>query len=148
MACARNSVHHETTSHRTQKEAVRYLKGSILNWYPDVRGDIVDIKEAAEYISKNTESYTWSAHSKSFTFLKNQVDYSNATIAGIVTYKNGEQIGGHVVVITGYYISNEDNDINYYDPADGTFNTCSYSEFCDGYIRDRQYEATCYNNES
>lgn len=31
VACARNSVHHETTSHWTQKEAVRHLKGSILN---------------------------------------------------------------------------------------------------------------------
>ncbi|MDE5993994.1 MAG: hypothetical protein K2G60_00625 [Oscillospiraceae bacterium] len=79
--------------------------------------------------------------------MKNEIDDSNATIACVGYYNNNIRTGGHAVVITGYYISNEANDINYYDPADGTFNTCSFSEFCNGYVYGGLYDQTCYNNE-
>lgn len=68
VACARNSVHHETSNHRTQKAAVMHIKGTILDWYPDEPGTIAEIEEAAEYISKDTESYTGVSSTYSFSF--------------------------------------------------------------------------------
>lgn len=148
VACARNSVHHETSNHRTQRAAVMHIKGTILDWYPDEGGTISEIEEAAEYISKDTESYTGVSATRSFSFLKNEVELSNATITCAGYYNNNVRNGGHAVVIIGYYISGSNNYIVYHDPWDNTSNTCLYSEFCDGSYNGRRYDYTCYNSEN
>lgn len=50
----------ENLPERTQRDAVRYLKGTLFNSYPNVSGNFNDIKEAAEYISMDTLEYTTS----------------------------------------------------------------------------------------
>lgn len=149
VACARNSVHHETSSHRTQKEAVRHIKGTLLNWYPNETGTILEIEEAAEYISKDTEAYTGVYQTLEYRILKSEVEYSNATIACVGYYNsNNVRTGGHAVTIAGYYLSDTDEYINYHDPLTGEFNTCEFSRFCNGEIYGGIYDQTCINNEA
>lgn len=149
VACARNSVHHETSNHRTQKAAVMHIKGGILNWYPNVKGTIADIEEAAEYISKDTESYTSENAKFAFSKFKEQVEYSNATIACAALYdSDGERVTGHCMLVIGYYISGNNNYLVYHDPANNSTYTCLFSEFLNGSFNGKKYEATCYNTET
>lgn len=149
VACARNSVHHETSNHRTPKAAVRHIKGSLLDWYPDEAGSITEIEEAAEYISKNKESYTGLNAVYSFTGLKKEVDQKDATITcGGYYNSNNVRKGGHAVVVIGYYISGKDNCVIYHDPSNNVTYTCPFLEFCDGTYNGRRYDQTCYNNET
>lgn len=73
-ASAENSVRYEMKNPRTQKSAVNKIKGTTKEAYPNVGGTLSDIKKAAVYISRNTESYFNSSLSrssvKSFDFLK------------------------------------------------------------------------------
>lgn len=148
VASARNSVHNETDNHRTQKEAVRHIKGTLLNWYPNDTGTISETEEAAEYISKGTEEYSVVNGAVTFQFLKSEVDNHNATIVGYSFYNGTERIGGHMVVITGYCVIGNNNQVVYYDPGDGISHTCSYSAFCNGSYNGGIYNATCYNTET
>lgn len=149
VASARNSVHYETNNHRTQKAAVLHLKGSVLGeWYPNVFGNISDIEDAAEYISKDNESYTGANVTGTFLFLKGQIDYRNITIACAGYYNNNVRNSGHAVVITGYHTLAGKNHIVYHDPLDNQTYVCLYSQFCDGSYNERIYDQTCYNNET
>lgn len=147
-ASARNSVHNEMENHRTQKAAVMHIKGTLLNWYPNEPGDIFETAEAAEYISKGTEDYCGENGAAIFQFLKFEVDNHNATIVGYSFYNGDKRIGGHMVVITGYYIMGNSNYVVYYDPEDGLSHTCLYSDFCDGSYNGGIYNATCFNTEN
>lgn len=150
VASALNSVHYETKNHRTQKAAVLHLKGSLLGeWYPNVRGSISDVEDAAEYISKNTEEYTGINVTCSFSFLKKEIELDNVTIAGLGYFnEDGERTGGHAVAIIGYRVVDGNNVIEYYDPWDGSINLRAFVVFCDSSYEGKEYVATCYNNES
>ena len=149
VASAHNSVHYETKLHRTQKAAVKHLKGTSTEPYPNLPGTVSEIEQAAEYISWNREYYISSYSAKNFDFLKRQVDLDNVTIASAGYYNNNNvRTSGHAVVITGYYISNNNEySIVYFDPWDEISYTCTYTEFCNGAFNNRRYDATCYNME-
>lgn len=148
-ASAFNSAQYETKLHRTQKSAVKHLKGTSSDPYPNLTGTISEIEQAAEYISFKLENYYGSSGTRSFDFLKNQVDLDNITIASAGYYNNNIRNGGHAVVITGYYISsNNEQSLVYFDPFDGISYTCTYTEFCNGSYNSRRYDATCHNTES
>ncbi len=72
------------------------------------------------------------------------------TIASAGYYNdNNIRNGGHAVVITGYYISaNNEQSLVYSDPWDLTSHTCTYTEFCNGTYNSRRYDGTCHNTES
>ena len=148
VASALNSVHYETSSNRTQKAAVMYIKGTVLNWYPNEGGTIAEIEEAAEYISKGTENYTGTDSETPFVFLRNEVNYNNVTIICAGRYSGDVRTGGHAVAVTGYYTSGTEEYITYYDPMTGSNKTCSYSELCNNAVSGGRYDKTCFNNES
>lgn len=152
-ASAENSVRWERSITRDQYDAVKKIKGIvIINPYPNVGGSIADIKKAAEYISKNKESYSKTALStssgvKSFEFLKNEVKNSDVTIlVGGYYDSKGKRNGGHVVTCTGYSISGNSNVLTIYDPWDGSTSNVKYSYFKDGF-GSRKYDGTVYNAE-
>lgn len=144
VACARNSVRFERSILRSQKSAVRKIKGKVVN----TTGTITEIEEAAEYISYGNEDYDAIERTLSFINLKSQVKRGNVTIACAGYYDSqGNRNRGHAVVITGYLENAENNYINYFDPLDGVSYMCSYAEFCDGSFNKRKYDFTVYNNE-
>lgn len=149
-ASAFNSAQYETKLHRTQKAAVKHIKGTSADSYPNKPGSISEIKRAAEYISFSRENYYGASISYSFDFLKNQVNLNNVTIACAGYYDNQNvRNGGHAVTITGYYISESNAcSLVYFDPWDGVSYTCTYIEFCNGSFNNRRYDGTCYNLES
>jgi len=144
VASARNSVRFEKTILRSQKSAVKKIKGSVI----DRDGTITEIEQAAEYISYGTEDYDAIEKNLSFSNLKSQVKRGNVTIACAGYYdSNNKRNGGHAVAITGYLENAQNNYINYFDPLDGVSYMCSYAEFCDGSFNKRKYDFTVYNNE-
>ncbi len=144
VACARNSVRFERTILRSQKSAVEKIKGDVVN----ETGTINEIRRAAEYISYDNEDYVAIKKSFSFENLKQQIKRGNITITCCGRYnQNGDKIGGHAVVVTGYLENEQNNYIYYFDPFDGVSYTCSYTEFCNGTLNNMKYEATVYNNE-
>lgn len=149
-ASAENSVRYEMSNPRTQKSAVNKLKGTSKNAYPNVGGTLSDIKKAAEYISRNTESYFNSSLSrssvKSFDFLKKEVSSGNVTILVGGYYNGSTRNGGHAVTMIGYDVTGGKNYLQIYDPWDGTIKKCTYSNFKSGF-GNRQYDGTVWNVE-
>lgn len=133
---------------RTQKDAVRHIKGSLLNPHPNVGGSIYDSRDAAEYISENTEDYIATESKKSFTFISEQLYSSHLVITGAGYYSSGVRNGGHATVLVGWSKANGTNQITYYDSATGTRETCSFAAFCNGTYNGRCYDQTCYNSGS
>ena len=115
-----------------------------------VGGTLSDIKKAAVYISRNTESYFNSSLSrssvKSFDFLKKEVSSGNVTILVAGYYNGSTRTGGHAVTMIGYDITGGKNYLQIYDPWDGTINKCTYSNFKSGF-GNRQYDGTVWNQE-
>ena len=149
-ASAENSVRYEMKNPRTQKSAVNKIKGTTRDAYPNVGGTLSDIKKAAVYISRNTESYFNSSLSrssvKSFDCLKKEVSSGNVTILVAGYYNGSTRTGGHAVTMIGYDITGGKNYLQIYDPWDGTINKCTYSNFKSGF-GNRQYDGTVWNQE-
>lgn len=144
VACARNSVRFERLILRSQKSAVKKIKGSDI----DDGGSILEIEEAAEYISYGNENYTGVKEKFSFDNLRKQLDRENITITCMGDYdRNDFRWGGHAVVIIGYIVGTNGRYIYYVDPADDSSHICSYESFCDGSYNNLKYDYTCYNNE-
>lgn len=114
-ASAENSVRYERKTKRTQKDAVKKIKGFFLNPYPNMQGYPIDIKNAAEYISFGTENYSCVKHQENFNFLKRQVHIKNVSIVTYGIYKGKGKIGGHAVAVIGYNDNMEE--IQIYDPS-------------------------------
>ena len=148
VASAINAVHHEMENPRSQYTVVRQIKGTATNWYPNEGGTIFEIEEAAEYASKNTESYTGVEATRSFNSLKNAIkNNDNAVVVCSGYYVQNVRNGGHAVLIDGYAINTNGNYVQYFDPWDGTSHICTYESFCDGTYNGRIYDYTCYNTE-
>jgi len=144
VACARNSVRFERLILRSQKSAVKKIKGSDI----DAGGSIFEIEEAAEYISYGNENYTGVKKKLSFDNLRKQLDRENITITCMGNYDGNDfRWGGHAVVIIGYIVGTNGRYIYYVDPADDSSHICSYESFCDGSYNNLKYDYTCYNNE-
>ena len=130
---------------RTQWDAVFYIKGWLLETHPNVTGSIYDSKLAAEYISNYTESYISSQTTKTFSFLSEQIYNDHPVIVAAGYYSStGTRNGGHATLIIGWSKTNG-NKIVYYDPLTGTYETCTFTAFCNGSYNGRQYDQTCYN---
>ncbi len=142
-ASAENSVLYERNITRHQKDAVKYIKGGILNPYPNVGGTAKDTKDAAQYISNYTENYGYIEEKQTYSFLKSQIDRQNITITMAGYYKNNERTHGHATIIVGY--NDENRYITYFDPSDGKKYTCSYISYCDGSFNGRKFDMTIYN---
>lgn len=152
-ASAENSVRWEMNITRDQYDAVKKIKGTpIFDPYPNVGGTLADMKNAAEYISKNTESYCKTALSpysgvKSFLFLRDEVKEGDVTIlvAGYYDSK-GNRNGGHAVTCTGYSTVGNMDKIYIYDPWDGSTSVIQYGFFSNGF-GSRRYDGTVWNAE-
>lgn len=143
-ASAENAAKWEVSTTRTQRDAVKYLKGSLLNQYPDVTGTMSDACRAAEYISNNTLSYQ-SASRMSFAFLCEQVFNSHPVMVGSSYYYSGVYSGGHMMLVVGWTTYNNTETIVYYDPWNGGSRvSCTYDDFCNGTINNLRYEETGY----
>ena len=142
-ACAENSVMYKRKISKTQRDAVRYIMGKLLNPYPNKTGDIKDIKDAAEYISDYQESYTYIVSQKKYSFLRQKIQEGTITIAVLGYYDGEVRKNGHAVIITGY--DDQYNKITYYDPQKGMTHTCYYNAFCTGVYNGGVYEGTVYN---
>ncbi|MBE5890172.1 MAG: hypothetical protein E7282_04290 [Lachnospiraceae bacterium] len=151
-ASAENAVQWEMKISRHQKDAVRKIKGSIFNKYPNVGGSLSDTVKAAEYISENKEDYACTKLSttdaKPYSFLKREIqDYSNVIVLFGGYYDGNERTGGHAITCHGYY---EKNNVKYlwiYDPWDGgDERKLPYSQLVNGY-GGRRYDGTVFNME-
>lgn len=152
-ASAENSVRWEMSITRDQYDAVKKIKGTpIIEPYPNVGGTLADIKNAAEYISENTESYSKTALSqyrgvKSFLFLRDEVKNGDVTILVAGYYDSeGNRYGGHAVTCTGYSTSGDISQIYIYDPLDGSTSLVKYGYFSNGF-GSRNYDGTVWNAE-
>lgn len=144
-ASAENAIIWEGSSSRTQWDAVKHLKGTLFEPYPNVSGSIYDSASAAEYISNNTETYTAVQAKKTYSFLGQQIENRHPIIVGAGYYNSsGSRNGGHATLIIGYRIDGIEG-ITYYDSLTGTTETCTYAQFCDGSYNGRKYDQTCYN---
>lgn len=101
------------------------------------------MRDAAEYISKNTEDYTAVSSTKSFNFISEQIYNYHPVLAGTVC-----DAYGHAVLIVGWDKSSGTQSITYFDPGDGSYRTCTYAEFCNGSFSGTSYVETCYNTAS
>lgn len=146
-ASAENSVLFEKKITRHQKDAVKEIKGFFPNYYPNCMGGIKDIKEAAEYISKGTENYSYLNEKRPYTFLKKQVYCDNVTIVGYGYYQGKERNTGHYVSVIGY--NDNGQKIIYFDSANGKTITYSYNKLTDGTLKTGKfsikYDQTVYN---
>lgn len=147
-ASAENAIIWEMSPTRDQWDAVYHIKGWLLNPYPNVSGSIFDSRDAAEYISKNTEEYIATESSKSFAFVSEQVYNSHPVINGAGYYSSGVRNGGHATVIVGWSNATGTNRITYYDSITDTRETCTFTAFCNGTYNSRRYDQTCYNSGS
>jgi len=145
-ATAENAIKIECNPSRNQWDAVNELKGSWFDSYPNISGSISDSESASEYISDYTEFYGSTKSAFSFGFLVNEIEINNGIELAAGYYYGSSRNGGHIVLMIGYDTSDGD-DIIYFDPWDGTYNTCLYSSFCDGDYNGRKYDQTAYNNE-
>ncbi len=144
-ASAENAIIWEGASGRTQWDAVKYLKGTFLDPYPNYSGSIYDSAAAAEYISNNTETYTAVEAKEAYSFLGQQIWDRHPVIVGAGYYdSSGNRNGGHATLIIGYTFDGIE-EITYYDSLTGTTETCTYTQFCDGSYNKRKYDQTCYN---
>lgn len=145
-ATAENAIIWEGSPTRDQADAVRYIKGTLLNPYPNEGGSLNDMRNAAEYISKNTEEYTAVATVKNFSFISEQIYNEHPVLAAAGYYNAGVRTGGHATLIVGWDISTGAQRITYFDSIDGKYHTCSYAAFCNGSFNDRIYDGTCYHS--
>ena len=143
-ASAENLVIWEMNPTRTQWDAVKYIKGWVLNWYPDTTGSIYDSAYAARYISNNTKNFSASETCKSYEFIREQIYNSNPVIVGAGRYSSGVRVGGHATLIIGWSKLNGKNYITYFDSALNDDLECTYEAFCDGTFNGRRYDQTCY----
>lgn len=145
-ASSENAILWEMSPTRDQWDAVRFIKGSANDLFPDVSGSIEDSAVAAEYISNYTEDYVAIESKKSYTFLCQEIYDSHPVINGAGYYNHDdERDGGHATLIIGWSTANGSQDIIYFDPDTGTVETCTYAQFCDGSFNERKYDQTCYN---
>lgn len=152
-ASAQNSARWEVNTSRDQYSAVRKIKGSWWNPYPNVGGSLEDMENAAEYISEGTEEYERTKCSttsgvKSFEFLRNEVRNLDVTIV-VGGYYDADQnrTGGHACICIGYSIDDAGQEyLLIYNPWDGTRSKVLYTTFLNGY-GSRQYDGTVWNVE-
>lgn len=147
-ASAENSVRYERKINRTQKDAVKKIKGWVLNTYPNIGGTTKDIKEAAEYISKGKENYSYVKRQESYNFLKRQIHIQNVSVITYGYYKDNDKKGGHAVAVIGY--NDDTGEIQVYDPAvNGGKKWYSYKKLKNGDLffdgLKAKYETTIFN---
>ena len=129
----------------TQWDAVRYIKGSFLDLYPDTGGTIFEAGAAATYISNNTEFYSSSETTKTYSFLKNEINSNHPVIVSSGYYSGGLRTGGHDTLIIGWAEYNGEENVSYFDPDLCSYEVCTFSSFCDGSYNGGMYEFTSYN---
>lgn len=146
-ASAENSVRYERKIKRTQKDAVKKLKGWLLNPHPNIGGNAKDIKEAAEYISSGKENYSYLNKQETFNFLKRQVHIKNVPIIIYDYYKGKQKTTRHAVAVIGYNDANDS--IRVYDSDDGQKHWYDYKTLCNGKIKinklNAKYSSTIFN---
>lgn len=145
-ASAENAILWEMTPTRDQWDAVRFIKGSADDSFPNESGSIYESALAAEYISNYNEDYTAIESKKSYDFLCQEIYDSHPIINGAGYYggTNNRQ-GGHATLIIGWSTASGNQEIIYFDSATSTVETCTYAQFCDGSFNTRKYDQTCYN---
>lgn len=146
-ASAENSVRYERKINRTQKDAVKKLKGWLLNPYPNIGGTAKDIKEAAEYISSGKENYSYENKQEDFNFLKRQIHIKNVPIITYGYFKGKERIDGHAVAVIGY--NDDKGTIEIYDSSNGKTKWYNYKKLSEGKLEigdfKAKYETTVFN---
>lgn len=146
-ATAENAIIWEMSPTRDQADAVKKIKGSLLNPHPNESGTIYEMRDAAEYISNNTKSYTATNSTKSFNFISERIYKHHPVLTGAGYYNgSGTRTGGHATLIIGWDTSTGTQRIVYFDPNDGSYKTCSFADFCSGSFNGREYDQTCYNS--
>jgi 3-deoxy-D-arabino-heptulosonate 7-phosphate (DAHP) synthase class II len=127
-----------------QWDAVYPIKGSS---YPNVGGTLADSVNASEYISGNTEDYSYSSYARTFLFISNEVALHSNFVELAAGYydSNGNRTGGHMVAMNG---EDDSGTLEYLDPWDNTHYQCKYTAFCNGSFNGWRYDVTVYNMES
>lgn len=132
---------------RDQADAVRNIKGSLFNPYPNVGGSLEDICNAAKYISNNTKTYIGAHEAKSFSFISEHIYNRHPIIACVGYYDDaGTRTGGHAILVMGWDTSTGVQQIKYFDPGIGTYVICPYAGFCDGSFNGSKYDKTSYHS--
>lgn len=134
-----------TNSTLNQWNVVNKIKGTILNPYPDVPGDIYDMSQGCKYVSLGTTFY-YGNKALGPGEIKDQIFiYTRPFVAGINYYWNGYITGRHAIVIKGYNDSNFS--VNYYDPETGADKWVTYAPliYGGGFSPDGKYEASVWS---
>lgn len=149
-ASAENSVRGSISGvTRTQEDAVREIKGTVNNPYPDTTGSLEDMDRAAEYISDNRLNYGYTPLSttngvKTYSFLRLEINASQIPILDVGYYSNGLRTGGHAVVMVGYSSSDSVFMLYYIDPKNNARYGCTYEQFKNGYCQGGNYDGTVW----
>ncbi len=149
-ASAENSVRAVRTPTHSQKEAVKKIKGTVINPYPNKGGTVQETADAAEYISNYKLDYFGVSTALSFSALNRQNAYGYAPVIIGGNYTD-IRTGGHAVILVDCYTIGGTQFIQYYECD--KFNAiggeglrrCSYNDFCNGRYNGRIYDQTVYN---
>ncbi len=131
VACAENINKWNGSAFRTQRDAVKEIKGNTLIPYPNVTGSINDTKRAAKYISNNTVSYVSSSNVLTYFGICDRIYNDQPVIAGGIKFMP-EGLAAHMVLLTAWYTGNGTNRLSFFDPETGLYEDCIYEEICTG----------------
>lgn len=149
-ASAENSVRAVMKPAHTQKEAVKKIKGTAINPYPNKGGSLKEIANAADYISNYNLDYYYVTTALTASALKryNANGYAPVLVSGEYT---DIRAGGHAVILVDCYQSVGGYTIEYYEcdqfnaKGGAGYKYCSYERFCNGDYNGRIYDGTVYN---
>lgn len=128
--------------YRSQADIVSYIKGSNIN----ETAPIAETTRACQYAAKDTRSFAYQMMAWRWEALRDHIDKGKVVVLSAGYYQNNIRKGGHLVVLTGWAMSEATNTycIYYIDPGDGNRRFCEYSAFCDGTFNKRIYDRTVY----
>ncbi len=137
-----------SSSTRDQYSVVKYLKGTLLESYPDKTGSMQECALGSQYVAYSKETFKSTASTWNFSEIATSISKGYPVTAAAGYYENGERDGGHDVVIVATRFTDDASGSQYYidykDPWDNSTHHCTFSSFKNGSYNGRKYDKTIY----
>lgn len=127
-------------SSRTQASVVEYVFGTQVN----ETGSRIQGAQGSQYVADNRKSFSYVDARWSYSQIVEAINKGYVVQASVGYYDETgtRRLGGHRLII---YATSFGSTLSYYDPGDGTTDTCTYSEFCyGGYASNAKFDGVVY----